>query len=129
MKKYILSAAILAFVGISVSEANTNNFALANQFAEQDTTVQQTPAVTPAPIDQPANETAPQTSTDQKTDVKLEALPEAVKTTLTADIFKEWVPSSATLVTSEGKQHYAIEVKKGEETRSIKIGEDGKVVE
>jgi|SRR5690606_26644583 hypothetical protein len=127
MKKYILSAAILAFVGVSVSQADNKNLVSSNQFAEQDTTVQQqTPTEAPVTPDQPAAEVAPQTSS---TDVKLEELPEAVKTTLTADIFKEWVPSSATLVTSDGKQHYQIEVKKGEETRAIKIGEDGKVVE
>jgi len=149
MKNFILSATVLAFAGLSASQAGTisNSYAsaqdttkkdtvetpqdtskkdapkseLAYQYtAEQDTTTQQAPAT----------EAAPQaTATEEKTEVQLTDLPDAVKTTLSADIFKEWVPSTAYSVKADNKEHYLIEVKKGEELRSIKIGADGKVVE
>ncbi len=150
MKNFILSAAVLAFAGLSASQAGTisNTYAFSGQDTTKKDTVQ-TPQDTSkkdtaktelsyqyaaeqdtSTTQAPAAEAAPQaTAAEEKTEVQLTALPDAVKTTLSADIFKEWVPSTAYLVKADNKEHYLIEVKKGEELRSIKIGADGKVVE
>jgi len=162
MKNFILAATVLAFAGVSVSQAGTsvNNFALQDTVkqdtvkpadtakkeysyeyvAEQDTTKKENPTDTTkkekqeyAYAAQYNNEQEPATSQpapaqEEKREVKLDELPDAVKQTLTADIFKEWVPSTAFHITGE-KEYYHIEVKKGEEVRNIKIGADGKVVE
>ncbi|WP_432711919.1 hypothetical protein [Pedobacter sp.] len=101
MKKFILSAAFLAFAGIATVQANEVN--------------------TPAMI------TVQQDSTT-KTPVKLEELPDAVKATLQSDPYKEWVPTAAFLVTAADKsEYYQIDVKKGEETASLNVGKDGVV--
>ncbi|MFD1628656.1 hypothetical protein [Pseudopedobacter beijingensis] len=143
MKNFILTAAALAFAGITMTEAKTisnNNFSL------QDTVKKDT-VTTPADTTKKeagfayANEQEPTTSNAEATqeqapaadnqdrkEVKLDELPDAVKQTLTADIFKEWIPQTAYVVNANGSEHYLIEVKKGEELRSIKIGTDGKVV-
>jgi hypothetical protein len=148
MRNFILSAAVLAFAGLSAQAGTINN---TYSFSAQDTTKKdtvQTPQDTSkkdAPKTElsyqyaaeqdtttqaPAAEAAPQaTATEEKTEVKLTDLPDPIKTTLSADIFKEWVPSASYLVKADNKEHYLIEVKKGEELRSIKIGADGKVVE
>lgn len=148
MRNFILSAAVLAFAGLSTQAGTINN---AYPFSAQDTTKKdtvQTPQDTSkkdAPKSElayqytneqdtttqaPATETAPQAATaEERAEVQLTNLPDAVKNTLSADIFKEWVPSTAYSVKADNKEHYLIEVKKGEELRSIKIGEDGKVVE
>ncbi|ADY53954.1 hypothetical protein Pedsa_3420 [Pseudopedobacter saltans DSM 12145] len=149
MKNFILSAVALAFAGVSLSEAKTSSFntsfslqdtvkkdtvttptdttkkeekkdfAIAQYTSDQDTT-------TNAPAQQqPQEQAAP---AEAKAEVALNDLPDAVKQTLTADIFKEWVPSNAYHVTGGSVEHYVIEVKKGDELRSIKIGTDGKVV-
>jgi hypothetical protein len=98
MKKIILSAAFLAFAGISAVK-------------------------TPVAI------TVKQDSTT-KTPVELKDLPEAVKTTLQSEPVKAWTPVAAFLVTNADKtKHYQIDVKKEAETASIKIGEDGKVIQ
>ena len=103
MKKIILSAAFLAFAGIATVSANE--------------------------VNQPAAIVAQQDSTT-KTPVKLEELPDAVKATLQSDKYKEWVPTAAFLVTGQDKsEHYQIDVKKGEETASLRVGKDGVVVE
>ncbi len=103
MKKIILSAALLAFASIATVQANEVISPVAITVAQDSTT---------------------------KTPVKLEELPDAVKATLQADSYKEWVPTAAFLVTAADKsEHYLIDVKKGEETGSLKIGKDGAVIE
>ena len=103
MKKIILSAAFLAFAGIATVSANE--------------------VITPATI-------VTQQDSTTKTPVKLEELPDAVKATLQSDKYKEWVPSAAFLVTAADKSEwYQVDVKKGEETASLKVGKDGVVVE
>lgn len=146
MKNFILSATVLAFAGLSASQAGTINNSFA--FSAQDTTKKDT-VETPQDTskkDAPKSEfaygyTSEQDSTTQaataeatpqaeeRSEVKLENLPDAVKNTLTADVFKEWVPTLAYLVKADNKEFYHIEVKNGEEIRSIKIGNDGKVVD
>jgi hypothetical protein len=150
MKKFILTAAVAAFAGLASAEAKSlsfENVVITQDTTKQDTTKQETSKqdttqkTTPAPQESLATEaevvqdTTKQTSTQQtpaagqSNPVNMEDLPEAVKTTLQADIFKEWIPNSATLVKSEDKEYYQIEVKKGEEVRAIRIGADGKVAQ
>ncbi|PYF70131.1 hypothetical protein [Pedobacter nutrimenti] len=103
MKKFILSAAFLAFAAVATVNAND--------------------------IKAPLAITAPQDSTT-KTPVKPEELPDAVKATLQSDKYKEWVPQAAFLVTAANKtEWYQVDVKKGEETASLKIGKDGSVIQ
>jgi hypothetical protein len=103
MKKIILSAAILAVAGLATIKANG--------------TVKTPIAVTI------------QADSLQKTPVKLEELPDPVKTTLKADVFKEWVPAGAFLVKAPKSTYYEIDVKKGTDQKSVNIGADGKVVQ
>lgn len=103
MKKIILSAAILAIAGITTAKANT---------------IIKNPVVISIHQD-----------TTQKTPVKMEELPDPVKTTLKADLFKEWVPSAAFLIKKDGKEYYEIDVQKGEEKKVANIGSDGKMIQ
>ena len=65
-----------------------------------------------------------------KTPVKLEELPDAVKTTLQSDKYKEFTPSAAYLVTAANKQEwYLVELAKEGQTASLKVGKDGVVIE
>ena len=149
MKNFILSAVALVFAGVSMTEAKTS---ISTSFSLQDTVKKDT-VTTPAdttkkeekkeysmvqytseqdttttPAAQQSQEQAAPAATENRAEVTLNDLPDAVKQTLTADIFKEWVPSNAYHVTGGATEHYVIEVKKGEELRTIKIGTDGKVV-
>lgn len=66
----------------------------------------------------------------QKVPVKLEELPAPVTTTLKADAYKDWTPTTAFLVTAADKsQFYQIDVTKGTEKAFIKINKDGVVVQ
>ncbi|MDR6786252.1 hypothetical protein ABIE26_004971 [Pedobacter africanus] len=103
MKKIILSAAILAFAGLTTVKAND--------------------------VKVPVAITAQQDSVT-KTPVEVKDLPDAVKTTLGSDKYKEWIPTAAFLVTKADKsEYYQVDVKKQEETASLKIGKDGVVIE
>ncbi|TCC89587.1 hypothetical protein FBD94_14015 [Pedobacter hiemivivus] len=103
MKKIILSAAFLAFAGLATVQASEIKVPVVIS-AQQDSTT--------------------------KTPVELKDLPDAVKATLSSDKYKEWIPTAAFLVTKADKsEHYLIDVKKGEETASLKIGKDGVVIE
>jgi hypothetical protein len=110
MKKLILSAAFLAFASVATVKANNVT----------------TPLIDTA---QQLSNTAQQDSTT-KTPVKIEELPDAVKTTLSADKYKEWAPTAAFLVIgADKKEWYQIDVKKGEEVASLNVGKDGVVVQ
>ena len=103
MKKIILSAAFLAFASIT--------------------------AVNASEVKNPVAITVKQDSTT-KVPVELKDLPEAVKTTLQSEPVKAWTPVAAFLVTNADKTtFYQVDVKKDAETASIKIAEDGKVVQ
>ncbi|WGQ10552.1 hypothetical protein QG516_02645 [Pedobacter gandavensis] len=103
MKKIILSAAFLAFASIT--------------------------AVNASEVKNPVAITVKQDSTT-KVPVELKDLPEAVKTTLQSEPVKAWTPVAAFLVTNADKtKYYQIDVKKEAEAASIKIAEDGKVVQ
>ncbi|MXV51884.1 hypothetical protein GS399_12940 [Pedobacter sp. HMF7647] len=103
MKKIILSAAAVAILGISATKASTiTRPYISTNTIQQDST--------------------------QKATVKLTDLPEAVKTTLTSDEFKEWIPSAAFLVKSKDAEYYEVQVTKGQETKAVKIDKYGKPV-
>lgn len=103
MKNFILTAAVLAFAGISTVKASENK---------------------------PATTIVIQQDSTQKVPVKLEELPAPVTTTLKADAYKDWTPTAAFLVTNADKtQYYHIDVKKGADVAFIKITKDGVVVQ
>ena len=102
MKKIILSAAFLAFAGIS--------------------------AVNATEVKEPLAITDKQDSTT-KVPVELKDLPEPVKATLQTEPVKAWTPTAAFLVTAADKStYYQIDIKKGEETASVRLDKDGKPV-
>lgn len=103
MKKIILSAAILAVAGLTSVKASEmkNPVVIA---AQQDSTT--------------------------KTPVELKDLPEAVTKTLQSDPVKAWTPTAAFLVTNADKTtYYQVDVKKEQETGSLKIDKDGKIIQ
>lgn len=104
MKNFILTAAaVFAFAGISTAKATETKVPFTF-------TVQQ--------------------DSSSKVPVKLEELPAPVTTTLKADAYKDWTPTTAFLVTAADKsQYYQIDVKKGTEVAFIKINKDGVVVQ
>lgn len=103
MKNFILTATVIAFAGISTVKASE----------------------TKAPVT-----ISIQQDSTQKVPVKLEELPAPVVTTLKADAYKEWTPTTAFLITNADKtQYYQIDVKKGKEVAFIKINKDGVVVQ
>jgi hypothetical protein len=103
MKKIILSAAFLAFVGLTqVKATDVKNSTIVT--VRQDSVT--------------------------KTPVELKDLPDAVKTTLASDKYKEWIPTAAFLVTKADKsEYYQVDAKKGEETASLKLSKEGAVIE
>ena len=103
MKKLILSAAFLAFAGFTTVKAAEVKSAVIT--IQQDSTT--------------------------KTPVKVEELPDAVKTTLKSDKYKDWTANTAYLVTtSDKKEWYQVDVSNKEgQAASLKIGKDGVVVE
>jgi len=102
MKKFILSAALLAVTGLaSVKASEVKN---PTMVAVQDSTT--------------------------KTPVEIKDLPEAIKTTLASEPVKDWIPTAAVLVTLADKSsYYQVDVKKGEETKALKFAADGKIIE
>ena len=101
MKRLILSAAFVAIAGLTAVNASEVK---TNQIvAVQDSVI--------------------------KTPIKLEELPEAVLNTLKSDPYKQWTPTAAFSVKDGQKSYFQIDVKKEEETSSIKLDKDGKPVE
>ena len=102
MRKIILSAAFLAMAGFTAVNASEVK----------------TPVIV-----------AVQDSTTQ-VPVELKDLPEPVQKTLQSEPVKAWTPTAAFLVTNADKtSFYLINVKKEQETGSIKVDKDGKIVE
>lgn len=103
MKKIILSAAILAVAGLTSVKASE--------------------------IKNPVVVAVQQDSTT-KTPVELKDLPEAVQKTLQSEPVKAWTPTAAFLVTNADKtSYYQVDVKKEQETGSLKIDKDGKIIQ
>lgn len=104
MKNLILSATFLAFAGLATANASEVKDLKVNTIvAVQDSVV--------------------------KTPIKLEELPEAVTAALKADPYKDWTPTEAWAVKDGEKAYYLINVKKEQETGSLKFDKDGKPVE
>lgn len=102
MKKLILSAAIVAIAGLTTVSAS--EVKIANPVVSvQDSVV--------------------------KTPIKLEELPEAITTLLKTDPYKAWTPTAAFSVKDGQKEYFQVDVKKEEETASLKFDKDGKPVE
>lgn len=102
MKKFILSAAILAVTSVAFVNASELN---SNKIKTSTIAVQDSSSSTP---------------------VKLEELPEPVKATLASEVYKDWTPTTAFWVKEEsGKEYYQINVTKGEEKGSVKINANG----
>jgi opacity protein-like surface antigen len=121
MKKVVLSA--FAFVMFSAVAANA-------QTAPQT----QTPATTQTGAGEQGAATqtspaAPATTEEAKTAVTIEELPAAVKTTLASPTLKVWTATEAFLVKgADGKEYYAINLKKDNESGSVKLDKEGKPV-
>lgn len=64
---------------------------------------------------------------DEKVKISNEELPEAVKTALQSESYKDWTISAAYYTKST--EQYEVELKKGEETKTVKLDKDGKVIE
>ena len=64
-----------------------------------------------------------------KTPVKLEELPEAVKTVLQSESYKDWTPTAAFAVKDGDKSYFQIDLKKEAEVASLKLNAEGKPVE
>ena len=64
-----------------------------------------------------------------KTPIKLEELPEAIKTVLQTDPYKAWTPTAAFSVKDGSKSYFQVDVKKEQETASLKFDAEGKPVE
>lgn len=102
MRNFILSAAILAFAGVSTVKASEIKTPMA-------IVIQQDSAKVP---------------------VKLEELPAPVQTTLKADAYKEWTPTTAFMITnSDHTVYYQVNVKKGADLAFLKVGKDGTVMQ
>jgi hypothetical protein len=106
MKKVIIASVALFFAAISNVNASTTKTTLENVTSvQQDTTEKRTPVV-------PA------------------ALPDSVKQALAGDDYKGWTPSSAFLVTKDGKEYYEIKLtKEGSEPSKVKLDKEGKKVD
>jgi len=70
-----------------------------------------------------------QADTAKKTPIKLDALPDPIKSVLSTEVFKTWVPTDAFSVTAGTAQYYEVDVKKGTETKALKFDKDGKIVQ
>lgn len=102
MKKLILSAAIVAIAGLTT--VNASEVKIAKPVVSvQDSVI--------------------------KTPIKLEELPEAITAILKTDPYKAWTPTAAFSVKDGQKEYFQVDVKKEEETASLKFDKDGKPVE
>lgn len=63
-----------------------------------------------------------------KTPIELSALPDAVKTALQSETYKDWTPTAAFAVKDGDKSYFQVDVKKEEETASLKFDAEGKPV-
>ncbi|MGV3545834.1 MAG: hypothetical protein ACO1N4_02145, partial [Pedobacter sp.] len=64
-----------------------------------------------------------------KTPIEVSALPDAIKTVLATDPYKDWTPTAAFSVKDGDKAYFQVDVKKEEETASLKFDAEGKPVD
>ena len=63
---------------------------------------------------------------DEKVEIMTDELPEAVRTTLSTEEYKDWTIEKAYHIKTNN--HYEVKLKKGSESKSIKFDKDGNVV-
>lgn len=136
MKNIILTAAaLLAVTGISTVKASETKAPLAITLKMDSASTLKMDSAATMRMDSATTmrtDSAMKVKQDssQKVPVKLEELPAPVTTTLKADAYKDWTPTTAFLVTAADKsQFYQIDVTKGTEKAFIKINKDGVVVQ
>jgi len=136
MKNIILTAAaLLAITGISTAKASETKSPLVVSMKMDSASTMKMDSAYTMKADSAATmrtDSAMSVKQDssQKVPVKLEELPAPVTTTLKADAYKDWTPTTAFLVTAADKsQFYQIDVTKGTEKAFIKINKDGVVVQ
>lgn len=136
MKNIILTAAaLLAVTGISTVKASETKAPLAITLKMDSASTLKMDSAATLKMDSATTmrtDSAMKVKQDssQKVPVKLEELPAPVTTTLKADAYKDWTPTTAFLVTAADKsQFYQIDVTKGTEKAFIKINKDGVVVQ
>lgn len=64
----------------------------------------------------------------QDNPVKPEELPEAVKTALSGEAYKDWTIAAASLVKEGETEYYKIQLTKGEEKQEVKLNKEGQAV-
>ncbi|MFN0290464.1 hypothetical protein [Pedobacter helvus] len=64
-----------------------------------------------------------------KTPIEVSALPDAIKTVLQTDPYKDWTPTAAFSVKDGDKAYFQVDVKKAEEMASLKFDAEGKPVD
>ncbi|WP_146897535.1 hypothetical protein [Adhaeribacter aerolatus] len=130
MKKVVLSA--FAFAMFTAVSANAQTAPSTQTPAATGTTQTGTQgaAQTGAGATQSTTTTTTTTATEEtKTAVTVEELPAGVKTTLASATLKPWTATEAFLVKgADGKEYYAINLKKDNETGSVKLDKEGKPV-
>ena len=128
MKKVVVSA--FAFVMFSAVAANAQTATQTTPPAATGTTQTGAGAGTQgATQTTPPATTAPAAAEENKTAVTIEELPAGVKTTLASPTLKTWTATEAYLVKgADGKEYYAINLKKDTETGSVKLDKEGKPV-
>ncbi len=127
MKKIILSAAFIALLGgVSAVKAQTTE---PTNTAPSTTAPSANPSTQP-PVTSPGTPatTPDAAAAESKVAVKIDELPEAVKTTLKSDAVKEWTPVDASSVKGADGEYYQINLKKGEESRFVRLDKDGRPV-
>ncbi|MEJ0033564.1 MAG: hypothetical protein WDO15_25940 [Bacteroidota bacterium] len=73
-----------------------------------------------------ARRTASVVKFDEKVKIKKEELPDAVKTALAGNDYKGWEISEAYMWKESG--NYEVELKNGDQKKTVKLDKDGKVV-
>jgi hypothetical protein len=63
-----------------------------------------------------------------ETPVKPEELPEAVKTALSGDAYKDWSIASASHVKDANGEYYKVTLTKGQDKQEVKLNKDGQAV-
>ena len=134
MKKVVLSA--FAFAMFTAVSANAQTAPSTQAPAAATGTTQtgtqgaaQTGAGTQDATQTTTTATTPAAAEENKTAVTMEELPAGVKTTLASATLKPWTATEAFLVKgADGKEYYAINLKKDNETGSVKLDKEGKPV-
>lgn len=136
MKKVVLSA--FAFAMFTAVSANAQTAPSTQTPAAAGTTQTGTPGTaqtgagaqgTTQTTTSTTTTTTPAAGEENKTAVTVEELPAAVKTTLASPTLKVWTATEAYLVKgTDGKEYYAINLKKDTQTGSVKLDKEGKPV-